>query len=518
MPGVAPPAGTSEQVGTGEEGSGRADKNGRGAKYRDDSLLNTNLSGSTVTTRSFFRSLTTRDEEREDEQSVLPAASKTSAVETTDGKRDEKKSMDTTKIVEVKQRKTDEKKNLETPFDFFHCPTLKKGTQKPAPIVPRDLRKDASLDSSWKALPTPMTITRSSPQSSTRKLLLTPISPLSTHFSAHETTDLSSARTTNSFFRPRHRPGDDFYSQYVFSHTCNVNSEAFTREVCSVCSSELLPERLRAPALPPPELPPLELPPLDDKAQDAGTQTTSFSRKRKQPGTSQRRRGGGESDDDDDVMVTQATQTATPWASSVESSRAPSLRRSEEDTRIEIEVARQGTITRARERAMQAIAEKTYGQVGEVHQGRARVVQVDSSQRRLAAIGLDEVMGLDGGRGPRLPSRPVQSRKEAVMVSEGKTIRPAADTLGSKMRPTMEPEPMPGQQQNQQQQHHHHQQQQDAAARNKWEVKETFSTLSSSQAQVSEASRHTEPTPSASERRAATTTSWLRLSTDFGYE
>lgn len=48
---------------------------------------------------------------------------------------------------------------------------------------------------------------------------------------------------------------------------------------------------------------------------------------------------------------------------------------------------------------MQAVAEKTFGQLGEVAQGRARMVQVDTSQRRETALGAEDIRGLDAALG-----------------------------------------------------------------------------------------------------------------------
>lgn len=453
------------------------------------------MSGSTVTTRSFFRSLTTRDEDREDELPAVVAIAETKVIGTKSGPKGEKK-LDSPTIVEVNYRKTsrDEEKRHDTPMDFFHRPSLRDGMKKPPAIVPRDLRKDGSQDSFSKSS-TPLTSFGSSSQGSPRRLLPTPISPLSTQLSGEDSDDPSSARTTNSFFRPRHKQGDDFYSTDGLNHTCTPTADTLTRDVCSMCSSELLPERLRSPTQLLPELP--ALPSLDEQGRDAGTQTLP-SRKRK---PSKTRREGDEAASAAAAVVvttTQSTQTAIPWESSPDTSRPASPQTTESERGVVVEVARQGTIARARERAMQAIADKTYGQVGEVHHGRARVVQVDTSQRRQAAIGVEEVMGLEAEPSPRRPVGPVQSRKEANRLSGGRSSRPA-ETVVSKKVQMVEPEltTNPSRQPRN-------------GVHNGSDT--TTEKTQPSTSQGSDEEDQTELDLSASDKRAAT--SWLRLSAD----
>lgn len=479
--GVTSPDAPSTQL-----GAGRRRNEGRRQRvsYREEPLLNTNMSGSTVTNRSFFRSLTTRDEDRDDELPVV-AIAETKVVRTKSGRGE--KILDSPTIVDVSYRKRDEEKRLDTPMDFFHRPSIKDGMKKPPAIVPRDLRKDGSQDSSSKAS-SPLTSFGSSSQGSPRRLLRTPISPLSTQLSGDDSDDPSSARTTNSFFRPRNKQGDDFCSTEVLNHTCTPNADTLTRDVCSMCSSELLPERLRSPSQQLPDLP--ALPSLDEQGKDVGTQTLP-SRKRK---PSKTRREGS----DDNVVVvttTQSTQTATPWESSPESSRPTSPQASESE-RVVVEVARQGTVARARERAMQAIADKTYGQVGEVHHGRARVVQVDTSQRRQAAIGVEEVMGLEFDQSPQCPTGPIQSRKEAKRLSGGRSSRPAEVVVNKKVQ-LAEPEPS---------------RQVRDGARNESDV--ANKDIEASTSQGSDGKDQTESDLPASDKRAAST-SWLRLSADW---
>lgn len=438
-----------------------------------------------MTTRSFFRSLTTRDEDRDDELPIVAIAETTKIVRTKSGRGE--KILDSPTIVEVNYRKKDEEKRLETPMDFFHRPSIKDGMKKPPSVVPRDLRKDGSQDSSSKAS-SPLTSFGSSSQGSPRRLLPTPISPLSTQLSGDDSDDPSSARTTNSFFRPRDKQGDDFNSTGGLNHTCTPNADTLTRDVCSMCSSELLPERLRSPTQQVQDLP--ALPPLDEQGRDVGTQTLP-SRKRK-PSMS-RRKGS-----DNNVVVvtaTQSTQTAIPWESSPDSSRPTSPQMSESE-RVVVELARQGNIARARERAMQAIADKTYGQVGEVHHGRARVVEVDTSQRRQAAIGVEEVMGLEFDQTAQRPTGPIQSRKEVKGLSGERSSRPAEVVVNKKVQLA---EPEPGRLLRD-------------GARNESDAatsKETHPSTS----QGGDGEDQTESDPSASDKRAAST-SWLRLSTD----
>lgn len=479
MSGVTSPDAPSTQLGAGRR---RNEGGRRRVSHREEPLLNTNTSGSTATTRSFFRSLTTRDEDRDDELPVV-AIAETLVVRTKSGRGE--KIVDSPTIVEVNYRKRDEEKRLDTPMDFFHRPSIKDGMKKPAPIVPRDLRKDGSQHSSSKAS-SPLTSFGSSSQGSPRRLLPTPISPLSTQLSGEDSDDPSSARTTNSFFRPRNKQGDDFDG---FNHTCTPNADTLTRDVCSMCSSELLPERLRSPTQQMQDLP--ALPSLDEQGRDVGTQTLP-SRKRK---PSKTRREGS----DDTVVVvttTQSTQTAIPWESSPETSRPTSPQTSEAE-RVVVEVARQGTIARARERAMQAIADKTYGQVGEVHHGRARVVQVDLSQRRQAAIGVEEMMGLEDDQSPQRPAGPVQSRKEAKRLSDGRSSRPAETVVNKKVQ-MAEPEPS---------------RQPRNVAHNASDAATSKETQAST-SQGSDGKDQTESDPSASDKRAAST-SWLRLSADW---
>lgn len=458
------------------EGSEHPQETKRRAKSLRDSQLNTTTSGSTMTTRSFFRSVASRDGDMEEEHPVRSAVTGTKVVGLTDGQVDDDKDLAKSKIAEGNYRKRDEEKALDAPIDFFHRPTLDKAMKKPPPILPRDLRKDTSLDSTWR-IPAISAIP-SSPHSSTKKLLHTPNSPTSTFNSANDTHGLSSARTTNSFFQARSTQGDYFYSQDVFNYNCKTSAEALKREVCSMCSSELLPERLRSPALPPP---------IEDQAHDVGTQTIP-SRARK---TSVVQRLG-------DAKVTHSTQTATPYESTPESSRPSSLHKSED--RVDASLPKQGNIARARERAMQAIAGKTYSQITEVYQGRARVVEVDSSQRRKAAIGLEEVLGLDVDRNPRRPDGPVKSRKEAMVAADDESKSPTA--IASKEATTVEPEAMPIQQQK------------DGPC----DTGDSEEEVPPSQPSPSEgADGRDQPIPilPATGRRAAGT-SWLRLSTDFG--
>lgn len=488
--GVTSPDAPSTQLGSGRR---RTDRSRRAAIFREEPLISTNVSGSTVTNRSFFRSLTMRDEDRQDELPVL-AIAETKVIGTKSGQNGEKK-LDSPIIVEVNYRKSsrDEEKRHDTPIDFFHRPSLRDGMKKPPPIVPRDLRKDGSQDSSSKST-SPLTSFASSSQGSPRRLLPTPISPLSTQLSGEDSDEPSSARTTNSFLRARQRQGDDFYSTDGLNHSCTPNTDTLTRDVCSMCSSELLPERLRSPTQQLPELP--ALPSLDEQGRDAGTQTMP-SRKRK---SSKTRREG-----DDAVVVatatttTQSTQTAIPWESSPDTSRPASPQTTESEERVVVEVARQGTIARARERAMQAIAEKTYGQVGEVHHGRARVVQVDTSQRRQAAIGVEEVMGLEAEHSPRRPVGPVQSRKEANRLSGGRSNRPA-ETVVSKKVQMVEPEPTTSSSR---------QLRNGVYNGSDAPTKETQQSTS----QGSDGEDQTESDLSAIDKRAAAT-SWLRLSAD----
>lgn len=485
--GVSSPDAPSTQLGAGRR---RNEGGRRRVSYREEPLLNTNMSGSTVTTRSFFRSLTTRDEDRDDELPVV-AIAETKVVRTKSGRGE--KTLDSPTIVEVNYRKRDEEKRLDTPMDFFHRPSINEGMmKKPPPIVPRDLRKDGSQDSSSKAS-TPLTSFGSSSQGSPRRLLPTPISPLSTQLSGEDSDDFSSARTTNSFFRHRAKQGDDFYSTDGLNHMCTPNADTLTRDVCSMCSSELLPERLRSPTQPLQDLP--ALPSLDEQGRDAGTQTQP-SRKRK---PSKTRRAGVDDNAEAVVTTTQSTQTAIPWESSPDTSRSASPQTSEPE-RVTVEVARQGTIARARERAMQAIADKTYGQVGEVHHGRARVVQVDTSQRRQAAIGVEELMGLEYDQSPQRPVGPIQSRKEVKRLSGGRSSRPTETVVNKKVQ-MAEPEPEPGRQLR----NGPHSQSDATNTTNK--------ETQPSALQGSVGKNQTEPEPCASDKRAAST-SWLRLSAD----
>ncbi|KAJ4412524.1 hypothetical protein N0V82_008749 [Gnomoniopsis sp. IMI 355080] len=509
VPGVSPPD-PSPTPCTGRAGlSSRLwfsrDKRRGAGNFRDEfSMLDTNLSGSTNTTaRSFFKSLApTQKNNREDEHPVLVASTEARHVETgKDGQqKDEKKNSGSPKIVELNHhRKKDEENGLDVPLDFFHHPSLNKGIiKKPPAIVPRDLRKGTCRETDSSKAPT---------------------SPI--NFS--QTDGQSSAQTTNSF-RPRDVQGDDFVTS--LSQPCHLgNVEAVTtRDVCSICSSELLPDRLRSPTQqqqqqqPQAELP-TPLPPVDEQAKDAGTQTllsSSSSRRKGIPaGTSAEQQQQRVSDT---IRVTQSTQTALPWvveSCSPDSSRAPSLHTTQASTEegdhharaaVAVEVARQGTIARARERAMQAIADKTYGQVGEVHQGRARVVQVDNSQRRQAAIGLEEVLGLDLDRSPRRPLGPIQSRKEAMRLAvDAKANRPTETAAASKRVQRTERE--------RERELTANQRQKDAASKER-DAGETAPTSQASPMQVQDAGDQAEVAPSAAEKRAAAT-SWLRLSTDF---
>lgn len=526
VPGVSPPD-PSPTPSTGTAGSSsrpwysREKKRESGNYHGKSSLLDTNVSGSTVTTaRSFFKSLApTRENDREDENPVMLAVAETRCVETKGGRqRYEKKDLGAPKIVELNHhRKNDDENCLDTPLDFFHHPSLNKGVvKKPHAIVPRDLRKDAGQETdSSKVSTSPITF------SQIQQFLDSQSSPLGTCHSGNDTNEQSSARTTNSFFRHGNKQGDDFITG--LSHPSHPgNAEAVTpREVCSICSSELLPDRLRSPAQQQrpstAELPPL-LPPVDDQAKDAGTQTSLSS-------ISSRKKGGPTSTSagqqqqqqraDGTVRVTQSTQTTLPWvaeSSSPDSSRAPSLHTTQASTEegdrhagaaavVAVEVARQGTIARARERAMQAIADKTYGQVGEVHQGRARVVQVDTTQRRQAAIGLDEVLGLDSDRSPRRPVGPIQSRKEAVRAADAKANRAAEASTASKRSQRTERELTANQRQK------------DGVHKER-DARESVPTSQLSPSQFQNVEAQSEFTPSATDKRAAAT-SWLRLSTDF---
>lgn len=281
-----------------------------------------------------------------------------------------------------------------------------------------------------------------------------------------------------------------------------------------MCSSELLPERLHSPGpLPSPTLPP---PPREeDQAKDLGTQTWLISRN--QQHQQQDRRPKSKAPRPSKAIVTQSPQAAVIWVaeSSPESSR-PSTTQTQTHTSEEdedkdrgmvAEVARQGTITRARERAMQAIADSTYGQVSEVHQGRARVVQVDTSQRRQAAIGVEEVLGLDVDESPRWLVGPVQSRTEQRKVSDedddddGKANSPAETSASTRVQRTE-----PARASNQQQQHKF-------GVYNDSDAKKIVPISSISTSQVHNGGDKTTSMPSANEKRAAAT-SWLRLSTD----
>lgn len=342
----------------------------------DDSLFDTALSGSTLGTRSYLRTTATRDGDKT-EGAILSAIPKT-------------------KVVEIKYRPRDEEKALDA-IDFFHFPTLKAGTQGPRQIRPHDLRKDASLNSPWKATSIP--IIPSSPQGSTQRLLHTPISPTSTHYSGNDVNELPNARIIDSISKPCDPLDHDMDSHQVFSsHTPNPKLEAVTGAICSKCSSELPSDQHCSPTLPSPR----------EQAQDADAQSSFCREKTATHSTVQHLSSN--------AMVTQSTQTVVPWSSRPESRRSPSPQRSTD--RAGPTPVKPGAIARARERAMQAIAEKTQGQVGEVHHGRARIVQVDSSQRRRAAIGLDEVLGLDVDSSPQRRFGLVPSRKEAAMAQD----------------------------------------------------------------------------------------------------
>lgn len=466
VPGVSPPDPSPTPSGTGSCFR-RPKRNKCEAKSHDKSLLNTNNSGTTMTTnRSIFRSVTTRDDDRDDERPVLLLGTEARPMETKAGQQDEKKS-ESPKIVELHHHKREEESRLNTPIDFFHRPSVSpnKEIKKAAAIVPRDLRKDTSpIDDSSKAS-TLSAFIRTSSQRSTRKPLTTPITPLSAHPYGNETNGQFSTRTSSSLLRSQNQQSDDSNSPDDLCPTCNSNVDAVTLDSSSMLSSGLLLNQARSPRQ---QLP--DLSPRDDQAKDTGTHT----------------------------LLSRVQRTD----SSPESSRPPSTQTqtSEDDRVVVVEVARQGTIARARERAMQAIADKTYGHVGEVHQGRARVVQVDPSQRRQAAIGLEEVMGLDFEQIPRCPVGITQGRKEATRAVDEKSTN-LTPSPPSKSRQMTDME-LTSNQRRKDGVHHEN------------DAKETVAASETSRWKVNDAEDQIEAIPSAAQKRAAAT-SWLRLSTDF---